>query len=109
MFERNLADLVRGIRTNKKNEAAFISQCLAEIKEEIKTNDAQKKMVAVQKLTYLHMLGYDMSWASFYIIEVMSQPKYTAKRIGYLAASQCFNDSTEVITLATNLIRKVGF
>jgi len=37
----------------------------------------------------------------------MSQPKFTAKRIGYLAASQCFNDQTEVLTLATNLIRKV--
>jgi AP-3 complex subunit delta-1 len=107
MFERTLSDLVRGIRTNKKNEAQFISQALAEIKEEIRTNDKDKKMVAVQKLTYLHMLGYDMSWAAFYIIEVMSQPRFTAKRIGYLAAAQCFNEQTEVIMLATNLIRKV--
>lgn len=53
------------------------------------------------------MLGYDMSWAAFNIIEVMSQPKFTPKRIGYLAASQSFNEKTEVITLVTNLIRKV--
>lgn len=44
----------------------------------------------------LQMLGYDISWAAFNIIEVMSSTKFTFKRIGYLAASQCFNESTEV-------------
>jgi AP-3 complex subunit delta-1 len=52
------------------------------------------------------MLGYDMSWASFNVIEVMSQPRFTSKRIGYLAASQSFHEGTEVVMLATNLIRK---
>jgi len=58
LFQKSLADLVRGIRTNKKNESTYIASCLAEIKEEVRANDAQKKMVAVAKLTYLHMLGY---------------------------------------------------
>jgi AP-3 complex subunit delta-1 len=52
------------------------------------------------------MLGYDTSWASFNVIEVMSQPRFTSKRIGYLAASQSFHEGTEVVMLATNLIRK---
>lgn len=30
------------------------------------------------------------------------------QRIGYLAASQCFHESTDVIMLTTNQIRKVG-
>lgn len=34
------------------------------------------------------MIGYDVSWASFAIVEVMSQPKFAHKRIGYLAANQ---------------------
>lgn len=42
------------------------------------------------------MLGYDISWAGFNIIEVMSSPKFTHKRIGYLAASQCFHADSEV-------------
>ena len=37
MFEKNLHDLVRGIRTNKNNEAKFISACIEEIRNEIKT------------------------------------------------------------------------
>lgn len=42
------------------------------------------------------MLGYDISWAGFNIIEVMSSAKFTYKRIGYLAASQSFHADTEV-------------
>ena len=42
------------------------------------------------------MIGYDISWAGFNIIEVMSSNKFTFKRIGYLAASQSFHQETEV-------------
>ncbi|CDI97079.1 Clathrin coatomer adaptor adaptin N terminal [Echinococcus multilocularis] len=52
------------------------------------------------------MLGYDISWAAFNIIEVMSSSKFSHKRIGYLAASQCFGEQIDVLMLATNLIRK---
>ncbi|KAN0022653.1 hypothetical protein ACTFIU_004854 [Dictyostelium citrinum] len=105
MFERTLVDLIRGIRNHKKNETKFINQCINEIKEELK-GDMQKKTVAVQKLTYIQMLGFDISWASFKIVEVMSCNKFSSKRIGYLAASQSFNEGTDVIVLATHQIRK---
>eukprot|EP01119_Soliformovum_irregulare_P006547 TRINITY_DN1867_c0_g1_i1.p1 TRINITY_DN1867_c0_g1~~TRINITY_DN1867_c0_g1_i1.p1 ORF type:complete len:1143 (+),score=392.91 TRINITY_DN1867_c0_g1_i1:240-3431(+) len=36
----------------------------------------------------------------------MSQPKFTSKRVGYLAASQSYDDKTDVTLLATHLIRK---
>ncbi|XP_022244281.1 AP-3 complex subunit delta-1-like [Limulus polyphemus] len=52
------------------------------------------------------MLGYDISWAAFNIIEVMSSTKFTFKRTGYLAASQSFHNETEVLMLTTNMIRK---
>lgn len=42
------------------------------------------------------MIGYDISWAGFNIIEVMSSPKFTCKRVGYLSASQCFHADSEV-------------
>lgn len=48
-----------------------------------------------------------MSWAAFSVIEVISNQKFGAKRIGYLAASQSFSETTDVILLITNLIRKV--
>jgi len=46
------------------------------------------RLLQVRKLTYLQMIGYNVSWASFSIIEVMAQPRFAHKRIGYLAANQ---------------------
>lgn len=106
MFDKNLTDLVRGIRNNKDNEAKYIAQCIEEIKQELRQENLSVKATAVAKLTYLQMLGYDMSWAGFNIIEVMSSSKFTYKRIGYLASSQCFHADTELLMLTTNMIRK---
>uniref|UniRef100_A0A3Q4M2D3 AP-3 complex subunit delta-1 n=1 Tax=Neolamprologus brichardi TaxID=32507 RepID=A0A3Q4M2D3_NEOBR len=106
MFDKNLQDLVRGIRNHKEDEAKYISTCIDEIKQELKQDNIAVKANAVCKLTYLQMLGYDVSWAAFNIVEVMSSSKFTYKRIGYLAASQCFHENTDVIMLTTNQIRK---
>uniref|UniRef100_A0A2K5Y3V0 AP-3 complex subunit delta-1 n=1 Tax=Mandrillus leucophaeus TaxID=9568 RepID=A0A2K5Y3V0_MANLE len=86
--------------------AKYISQCIDEIKQELKQDNIAVKANAVCKLTYLQMLGYDISWAAFNIIEVMSASKFTFKRVGYLAASQSFHEGTDVIMLTTNQIRK---
>ena len=53
------------------------------------------------------MLGYDMNWASFHVVEVMSSPKFHLKCVGYLAASQSFSKDTDVLMLTTNLLKKV--
>ncbi|KAL8857045.1 MAG: hypothetical protein Q9178_006337 [Gyalolechia marmorata] len=61
---------------------------------------------ALLKLIYLEMFGHDMSWASFHVLEVMSSSKYLQKRVGYLGAVQSFRPDTEVLMLATNLLKK---
>uniref|UniRef100_U5EX37 AP-3 complex subunit delta n=1 Tax=Corethrella appendiculata TaxID=1370023 RepID=U5EX37_9DIPT len=106
MFDKSLADLVRGIRNNKDNEAKYIAQCIEEIKLELKQDNTGVKSNAVAKLTYLQMCGYDISWAGFNIIEVMSSNRFTCKRVGYLAASQTFHPDTDILMLTTNMIRK---
>ena len=65
------------------------------------------KTTALLKLIYLEMFGHDMSWASFNVLEVMSSARYFQKRIGYLGAVQSFRPDTEVLMLATNLLKKV--
>ncbi|KAL8768121.1 MAG: hypothetical protein Q9209_005584 [Squamulea sp. 1 TL-2023] len=64
------------------------------------------KATALLKLIYLEMFGHDMSWASFHVLEVMSSSKYLQKRVGYLGAVQSFRPDTEVLMLATNLLKK---
>jgi AP-3 complex subunit delta len=125
MWERTLQDLIRGLRANKRDEAKFIAQAVDEIRREVKSKDMELKAGAILKLTYvrqtaswrislwnvamkkLEMLGYDMSWASFHVVEVMSSPKYHLKAVGYLAASQSFGPDTDVLMLTTNLLKKV--
>ncbi len=77
--------------------------------EELGTDErlTDVKATALLKLIYLEMVGHDMSWASFHVLEVMSSPKYAQKRVGYLGAVQSFRADTEVLMLATNLLKKV--
>ncbi|KAL5971341.1 AP-3 complex subunit delta-1 [Taenia solium] len=103
-LDKDLSDLVRGIRAHKYDEVKYINECIDEIKNELKTGNIVSKANAINKLAY--MIGYDISWAAFNIIEVMSSSKFSYKRIGYLAASQCFGEQIDVLMLATNLIRK---
>ncbi len=79
---------------------------MEEIKRELKQDNIAVKANAISKLTYLQMLGYDISWAAFNVIEVMSSTKFTFKRSGYVAATQSFNENTDVLMLTTNMIRK---
>ncbi|KNG80065.1 AP-3 complex subunit delta [Aspergillus nomiae NRRL 13137] len=105
-FEKSLYDLIKGLRNHKGSEEDYIQDSLRECKAEIKSQDMDKKATALLKLIYLEMFGYDMSWASFHVLEVMSSTRYLQKRAGYLAAVQSFRPDTEVLMLATNLLKK---
>nr|KAJ3418119.1 AP-3 complex subunit delta-1 [Polyrhizophydium stewartii] len=103
---QSTTDLIRGLRANKKSEERFVANAIDEIRVELRKNDLDIKTNAVSKLCVLHMMGYDMSWASFHIIEVMSSPKLSQKRVGYAAAAMSFRQDTDVLMLCTNLIKK---
>lgn len=78
MFDKNLTDLVRGIRNNKDNEVKsystfypvkcnilltiagflqtkYIAQCIEEIKQELRQENMSVKATAVAKLTYVRI------------------------------------------------------
>ncbi|GAB1730127.1 hypothetical protein NU195Hw_g7704t1 [Hortaea werneckii] len=106
MFEKDIYQLIRGLRAHKGREREYIQSSLRECRKEIKGQDMDQKATALLKLVYLEMFGHDMSWASFNVLEVMSSPKYIQKRVGYLAAVQSFRPDTEVLMLAENLLKK---
>ncbi|KAL8141842.1 hypothetical protein V2J09_014874 [Rumex salicifolius] len=110
-FQRSLEDLIKGIRLQASDSStgasSFFSKSMEEIRKEIKSTDQHTKSTALLKLNYLHSLyGFDMSWADFHVIEVLSYPQFSLKKIGYLAASLSFHEGTEVLLLATNQFRK---
>ncbi|KAK0294572.1 AP-3 complex subunit delta [Friedmanniomyces endolithicus] len=106
MFEKDIYQLIRGLRAHKGAERDYINQALAECRREVRTTDLDAKATALLKLVYLEMFGHDMSWASFNVLEVMSSAKFNHKRVGYLAAVQSFRPDTEVLMLAENLLKK---
>lgn len=63
-------------------------------------------MIVTNFFFQLEMYGFDMSWASFHVLEVMSSAKFQQKRVGYLAAIQSFRTDTDVLMLTTNLLKK---
>ncbi|KAG7932813.1 hypothetical protein KL934_003468 [Ogataea polymorpha] len=110
-FEKSLTDLIKGIRANNQDPeklATFFDKSIQECRAELKTNDLELKSMAILKLAYLEMYGYDMSWCSFHVLEVISSPKFQHKRIGYLAAMQLFQrqNNDDVLMLMTNLLKK---
>ncbi|OAA45270.1 AP-3 complex subunit delta [Beauveria brongniartii RCEF 3172] len=130
-FEKSLYDLIQGLRNHKGTEKEYIQKSLKECRVEVRSQDMGKeslrvpasvegcrekwiadeesadvKATALLKLIYLEMVGHDMSWASFHVLEVMSSAKYPQKRVGYLGAVQSFRADTEVLMLATNLLKK---
>jgi AP-3 complex subunit delta-1 len=106
LFQNSLAEVVRKIRNSKKNESETIQQCLAEIKSEVSSTAQSVKVMAVIKLTYFAMLGYNADYGAFNIIEVMADPQFQNKRTGYVAASLTFTERTDVLPLVTALLKK---
>ncbi|AET37966.1 Apl5p Ecym_2217 [Eremothecium cymbalariae DBVPG len=108
-FEKSLKDLIKGIRSHSKTPEQlcdFLTNVLSECREEVKNSDFNLKTNAILKLIYLEMYGFDMSWANFHVLEVMSSNKFQHKRVGYLAASQSFHKDSDILMLATNLLKK---
>jgi len=106
VFEKSLTAMVKGIRAHRGKESEYINSCLQELQKEITSKNLATKSMAVLKLAYLSMLGYDMSWATFAVVEVMSHNRFAVKRPGYLASSISFCETTDVGLLTINLFKK---
>lgn len=65
MFEKNLQDIVKGIRNCRDDteKQQYVTKVTNEIKKEISTTDMELKANGLLKLLYLNMLGYEMDWA----------------------------------------------
>lgn len=110
LFEKSLSDLIKGIRSHSKvspeSLLQFFDTAISECKNELASSDLETKAMAILKLTYLEMYGFDMSWSNFHILEVMASSKFQQKRIGYLAVIQSFKKEQDLLILATNQFKK---
>ena len=106
LFQDSLAEVVRQLRNSKKNEKEVIMQAIEKIKKELTSSAQHVKVIAVVKLAYFAMLGYNSDYGAFNIIEVMADTNFQNKRAGYVAAAACFHEDTPVLPLCTALLKR---
>ncbi|EPY39083.1 AP-3 complex subunit delta-1, partial [Angomonas deanei] len=106
-FQNSLHEVIRKLRSAPSGkEDETIEFYIRETKKEVGSTIQSVKVGAIQKAAYFHMIGYDSSYANFNVVEVMADPSFGSKRIGYMAASAMFNESTDVIPLVTALLKR---
>jgi AP-3 complex subunit delta len=53
MFEKNLTELIKGIRAHRGSEVKYIDSAIADCRKEIKSRDLEIKAQAILKLAYV--------------------------------------------------------
>ncbi|CAG9569306.1 putative adaptor complex protein (AP) 3 delta subunit 1 [Leishmania major strain Friedlin] len=103
----SLAAVVRNLRSAPGGtEEEAVDRYIADTKNEVNVADPFVKMVAIQKATYFHMLGYSSQYADFRVVEMMASSIFLHKRIAYLAACLTFTEDTDVIPLMTASLKR---
>jgi len=105
-FQQSLQDLIRSVRAHRRDEAEFLAKKFAQVQQECQSTDSNEKAIAVLKLLYFHLQGYNVSCEAFHIIEVMSRQEWWMKRTGYLVASVALSPFTDVLLLTINSLKK---
>ncbi|KAL0237657.1 hypothetical protein PCE1_001051 [Barthelona sp. PCE] len=102
---KNLEQIARGIREHEEDEAQYIAGLITEIKNEIRLSP-REKINAVEKLIYLQMFGFDITFAAFPILEICALKAFHAKRVGYSAMISSFNNDTRALVMTPSQFRK---
>lgn len=106
LFQNTIGDVLRKIRnaSTSEEEQEAIAKAMSDIKDEISSPVVTVKVVAIQKIMYFNMMGFESSFAFFPIVEVMSSRTFLQKRVAYTAASLCFREDADIIPLTTGLL-----
>jgi AP-1 complex subunit gamma-1 len=59
----------------------------------------------MSKLLYIHMLGYPTHFGQMECIKLIASPRFTEKRLGYLALMLLLDERQEVLMLVTNSLQ----
>ncbi len=57
-------------------------------------------------MLFFNLLGYPTHFGQVECIKLVASPNFTEKRIGYLGLSQLMDESTDILMMVTNQIKK---
>ena len=102
-----LRDLIRSIRAARTaaDERAVVDKECSQIRNSFAAEDTMWRCRNIAKLLYIHMLGYPAHFGQMECLKLISSPKFTDKRIGYLAAMLLLDEQQEVHLLITHCLK----
>jgi len=103
--QESLRDVIAKSR-KVKNLSSFMSKVISDVKKELLDKDKNVKVHALQKLIFLFLNNYDIKWANFYTLELLSTCGTPGKRVGYTVCQLQFKNDPEYLQLLPNLLRK---
>ncbi|KAJ5074798.1 ap-1 complex subunit gamma [Anaeramoeba ignava] len=102
-----LKDLIRGVRACKT--AAQIRELIATESAKIRTffrnEDTKYRPRNVIKALYMHMIGFPSSFAQLECLKLIATESFICKKIGYLGLSMLLEEESDILVLATNVMR----
>lgn len=84
----------------------MISSEQADIRTYIREMDPDRRASVVAKMLFLHILGENVSYGQMEVLTLMSQERYSYKRIGYVAAAVLLDETSELTVLLTHTVLK---
>jgi len=72
----------------------------------LQTNVSDNRNRNIAKLLFFNLLGYPTAFGQVECIKLVSAPSYTEKRIGYLGLSQLLDETSDILMLVTNSIKR---
>lgn len=105
---QNLYDFISSVRMadSIEQEKFVIATEMAQIRATIRKCDPDLRPLIVSKLMFLDMLGENPTWGQIEIINLMSDERFSYKRIGYIAAQILLDESGELSVLVTQTLLK---
>ena len=100
--------LYRYVGRTKEDEEKRVNKELANVRSKFKEaglNSYQKKKY-ICKLMYIFLLGYEVDFGQVEAVNLINDPKFSEKQVGYLATSLLLNENNEMVRLLINSMSK---
>lgn len=107
---RGLNTFITDLRAcrSREQEEKRINKELANIRSKFKQGglDGYNRKKYVCKLLYIHLLGYDIEFGHVEAVNLITCAKYTEKQIGYVAITLLLTETSDLVRLVINSIKK---
>jgi len=89
-----------------EQERFIIATEQAQIRAYLRKCDSEMRPSIVSKLIFLDMLGQNPVWGQMETITLMTDERFSYKRVGYIGASILLDETTELTVLVTHTLLK---